>query len=98
MQASFHRWMDDLLKNAYSPETLFRMAGSMGIDLSQLSGKTDPYRVLGLDKTATDKEVKKRYHALLVILHPDTAKEKGTEYFFMELVAAYQQIGKERSW
>jgi len=98
MQASFHRWMDDLLKNAYSPETLRDMAGSMGIDLSRLSVKTDSYRVLGLEKTVTDKEVKKRYRALLVILHPDTAKEKGTDYFFEELVDAYQQIGKERGW
>jgi len=104
MQSSVHRWMDELLKNAYSPETLLRMAESMGIDLSQLFGKaglvgrTYPYRVLGLEKTATDKEVKKRYSEMLVLLHPDTAKTKGTEQFFDELVAAYQQIAKERGW
>lgn len=104
MQSGFHRWMDELLKNAYSPETMRRMAESMGIDLSQLLKKTglvggiDPYRVLGLEKTATDIEVKKRYRELLVILHPDTAAKKGTEYFFEELVDAYQQIGKERGW
>ncbi|MDD5039439.1 MAG: DnaJ domain-containing protein [Dehalococcoidales bacterium] len=104
MQSSVHRWMDELLRNAYNPESFFRLATSMGIDFSQFfnikrqSEKIDPYMVMGLEKTATDEEVKKRYRKMLVILHPDTAGVKGTEYMFRELISAYQKIARERSW
>ena len=72
-------WMDDLLRDAFNPESFLRYVAGMGIDLSQvpnLVGRRDgfdPYRVLGLEKTATDEEVKKRYRELLIKLHPDTA-------------------------
>lgn len=56
----------------------------------------EPYRVFGLDKTATDDQVKRRYRELVVRLHPDTAGVKGTEFLFQLVTAAYQQISKER--
>jgi hypothetical protein len=40
----------------------------------------DAYRVLGLEKTATDGEVKTRYRELLKKLHPDTAGVRGTDF------------------
>ena len=97
-------WMDDLLRDAFNPEAFLRYAAGMGIDLSQvpnLVGRKegfDPYRVLGLEKTATDAEIKKRYRELLVKLHPDTAGVKGTEFLLQMMIAAYQQIARERGW
>jgi preprotein translocase subunit Sec63 len=96
--------MDDLLRDAFNPESFLRYVAGMGIDLSQvpnLVGRRDgfdPYRVLGLDKTATDEEVKKRYRELLIKLHPDTAGVRGTDFLLQMMIAAYQQITKERRW
>ena len=75
-------WMDDLLRDAFNPESFLRYVAGMGIDLSQIPNLVgrgdgfDPYRVLGLEKTATNEAVKKQYRELLRKLHPDTS---GTE-------------------
>ena len=104
MRNHVHRWMDDLLRDAFNPESFLRYVSSMGIDLSQvpnLIGRHDgfdPYRVLGLEKTAADGEVKKRYRELLIKLHPDTAGVRGTDFLLQMMIAAYQQIAKERGW
>jgi len=97
-------WMDDLLRDAFNPEAFLRYAVGLGIDLSQapnLVGRNDgidPYRVLGLEKTARDEEVKKRYRELLKKLHPDTAGVRGTDFLLQMMIAAYQQIARERRW
>ena len=97
-------WMDDLLRDAFNPENFLRYVAGMGIDLSQvpnLVGRRDgfdPYRVLGLEKTATDEEIKKRYRELLIKLHPDTAGVRGTDCLLQMMIAAYQQIARERGW
>jgi len=97
-------WMDDLLRDAFNPQSFLRYAAGLGIDLSQvpnLVGRRDgfdPYRVLGLEKTVTDKEIKKRYRELLIKLHPDTAGVRGTDFLLQMMIAAYQQIEKERRW
>ena len=97
-------WMDALLRDAFNPESFLRFVAGMGIDLSQIPGLVgeqggfDPYRVLGLEKTATDEEVKKRYRDLLIKLHPDTAGVRGTDFLLQMMIAAYRQIAKERGW
>jgi len=97
-------WMDDLLRDAFNPESFLRYVASMGIDLANvpnLIGRQDgfdPYRVLGLEKTATDEEVKKRYRELLMKLHPDTAGVRGTDFLLQMMIAAYREIAKERGW
>ena len=97
-------WMDDLLRDAFNPEAFLRYAAGMGIDLSQapnLIGRhdgIDPYRVLGLEKTATDAEVRTRYRELLKKLHPDTAGIRGTDFLLQLMIAAYQKIATERRW
>ena len=96
--------MDSLLRDAFSLENFLRYAASLGIDLSQFPnlatqpGSSDPYQFLGLEKTATETEVKKRYHKLVRVLHPDTAKSEGTNYLCQIVNEAYQQISKERGW
>ena len=75
----------------------------MGIDLSQLQGMmsgqmaVDPYRILGLDKSASDEEVKKRYRERLRQFHPDTAGP-GMEFHLQAVLAAYELIRRERGW
>jgi DnaJ-domain-containing protein 1 len=97
-------WMKALLCDTFNPESFLRFVTSMGIDLSKIPnlvgqvGGFDPYRVLGLEKTATDGEVKKRYRELLVKLHPDTAGVRGTDFLLQMMIAAYGEIAKERGW
>ena len=104
MRDHVHRWMDDLLRDAFNPESFLRLVASMGMDLSQIPNLVgqhdgfDSYRVLGLEKTATDGEVKKRYRELLIKLHPDTAGVRGTDFLLQMMIAAYRQIAKERGW
>lgn len=97
-------WINDLLRDAFNPESFLRFVASLGIDLSRIpnlvgqQGGFDPYRVLGLEKSATDEDVKKRYRELLIKLHPDTARVRGTDFLLQMMIAAYQQIAKERGW
>lgn len=58
----------------------------------------DPYGVLGLEKKATDEEIKKRFRQLARILHPDTAACPGTEFLFSLVNLSYHLIAKERGW
>jgi DnaJ-domain-containing protein 1 len=97
-------WMRALLSDTFNPESFLRFVTSMGIDVSQIpdlvsqAGGVDPYRVLGLEKAATDEEVKKRYRELLIKLHPDTAGVRGTDFLLQMMIAAYGEIAKERGW
>ena len=104
MQDSVLGWMDDLLRDAFNPESFLRYVASLGIDISQgpntisHSGGFDPYQLLCLDKTATDDEVKKRYRNLMRVLHPDTANSEGTNSLCQIVNKAYEQITRERRW
>ena len=104
MRDNTKSYMDDLLRNALNPESFLRYVAGMGIDLSQilnLAGQHDslnPYDILGLKKTASDEEVKKRYREMLFKFHPDTAGVEGTGHLCQKIIEAYQQIVKERRW
>uniref|UniRef100_A0A8W7P4U9 J domain-containing protein n=1 Tax=Anopheles coluzzii TaxID=1518534 RepID=A0A8W7P4U9_ANOCL len=50
----------------------------------------DPYEILGVPLGSSQKEIKKAYRTLSVILHPD--KETGDEKAFMKLTKAYQAL------
>jgi molecular chaperone DnaJ len=50
----------------------------------------DPYKTLGVDKKASDEEIKKAYRKLARQYHPDTNHgDKGAEERFKEVQAAY---------
>ncbi len=94
-----YQWFEDLLMATFDDDVMRRLAdmlrtGSMPPNKAGL----DPYRVLGLDKSVTDDDVKKRYRELLKKLHPDTAGVKGTEFLLHVLITAYGQIARERGW
>jgi hypothetical protein len=76
----------------------------IGVDFSQLSGMVgvpggvNPYQVLGLDKSASDEEVKKRFRDLCFHLHPDTAGYEGTSGILQMVLKAYDLIKIQRGW
>ena len=60
------------------------------------------YKILGIEKTATDDEVKKAYRKMAVKFHPDKVAQMGEEYQtgakekFQKVQDAYDAIKKER--
>lgn len=88
----------------YMSDQLLELTKSLGMDMSQLRGMMnqrtpfDPYQALGLDKSASDEDVKKRYRELLHKLHPDTAGVEGTAFLLQMVLAAYEMIKEERRW
>ena len=55
------------------------------------SSDFDPYAVLGIDRDATDSEIKKQYHKLAREYHPDRHPEKSEK--FKEVAQAWKTIG-----
>ena len=111
MQEELGRMSQQLIQGILTPDTLSSLMGmmqqslgSMGFDMGKLSSLLglqpglDPYKILGLEKSASDDEVKKRYKQLVHILHPDKSRTSGTSFFFQMVVAAYEVIKKERGW
>ncbi|MFA5439739.1 J domain-containing protein [Dehalococcoides sp.] len=92
-------WLNQMLEGLRNDPVIGELWSAMKTEnQSRQQAVIDPYRVMGLDKTAADDQVKKRYRELMVKLHPDTAGVKGTEFLFQLVMAAYQQISKERGW
>ncbi|KAL7421937.1 hypothetical protein Q5752_003709 [Cryptotrichosporon argae] len=49
----------------------------------------DPYEVLGLDRGASDKDVKRQYYRLALVLHPDSSHPSSSAENFSTLHRAY---------
>ncbi len=104
MQEGMREVLDELVKGTLDPAKIATFAKAMGIDMSQLPGMVgqrpgfDAYQILGLDRSASDEEVKKRYKELLHKLHPDTAGVEGTAFLLQMVLAAYEMIKRERRW
>lgn len=54
------------------------------------------YQTLGVDKNASNEEIKKAYRRLARQYHPDINKEKGSEEKFKEINAAYEILSDEQ--
>jgi len=52
----------------------------------------DYYSVMGLDRKASDEEIRKAYRKLARKYHPDVSKEPGAEEKFKELGEAYETL------
>jgi len=103
LQRVFARRMNAAAKSMLNP-MLQGMLKNMGIDMSRLQGMVsgqsaaDPYSILGLDRSASNEEVKKRYLELVHVLHPDKSGTPATATFFKMVQAAYELIRRERGW
>ena len=58
-----------------------------------MAAKRDYYEVLGIQRTASDDEIKKAFRRLARQYHPDVNKESGAETRFKELNEAYEILG-----
>lgn len=52
----------------------------------------DPYKVLGVDKSATASQIKKAYYGLAKKFHPDTNKDPTAKDKFGEIQTAYELL------
>src|SRR5919199_3652832 len=53
----------------------------------------DYYKTLGVDKKASQEDIKKAYRKLARQYHPDTNKEPGAEERFKQISEAYDVLG-----
>lgn len=51
---------------------------------------SDPYKILGVDKSASTSDIKKAYYKLAKKYHPDINKEDGAEKRFHDIQGAYE--------
>ena len=91
-------------------DTIAKIAGYLNISLrdfesikSMFIATTDAaYRILEIDKSATDQELKKAYRKMAKKYHPDKLESlgaehrKGAEEKFIAVQEAYEKIVKER--
>ena len=111
LQEELGRMSQQLIQGVLTPDMLASVMGMMqgtlgtiGFDIGKMPGMmgqqlgVDPYRVMGLERSASDEEIKKRYRELLHILHPDKSSTPGTGLFFQMVTAAFEAIRRERKW
>ncbi|KAJ3682844.1 hypothetical protein LUZ60_013071 [Juncus effusus] len=59
------------------------------------SKSLDPYKVLGVDKSANQRDIQKAFHKLSLKYHPDKNKAKGAQEKFAEINNAYEILSDE---
>lgn len=111
MQEELGRMSEQLVQGVLTPDMLAPVMemmrgtmGTIGFDIGKIAGMMgqqpglDPYRILGLERSASDNEIKRRYRELVHVLHPDKSGTPGTTIFFQMVNAAFQSISKEKGW
>ncbi|KAK7260596.1 hypothetical protein RIF29_26781 [Crotalaria pallida] len=65
--------------------------------VATLNAKTlDPYKVLGVDKNASQRDIQKAFHKLSLQYHPDKNKNKGAQEKFSQINNAYEILSDEQ--
>ncbi|XP_023529005.1 dnaJ protein ERDJ3A [Cucurbita pepo subsp. pepo] len=55
----------------------------------------DPYKVLGVERNASQREIQKAFHKLSLQYHPDKNKKKSAQHKFEEINNAYEILSDE---
>ncbi|XP_020585841.1 dnaJ protein ERDJ3A isoform X2 [Phalaenopsis equestris] len=55
----------------------------------------DPYKVLGVERSANQRDIQKAFHKLSLKYHPDKNKNKGAQEKFAEINNAYEILSDE---
>jgi len=69
--------------------------------LKRRAGQVDYYKILGIGRSATEKELKRAYHKMAVQYHPDKYAAKSeadaaeADKKFKEIARAYEVLGDE---
>lgn len=56
----------------------------------------DYYKMLGIEKGATDDDIKKAYRKMALKYHPDKNKAAGAEEKFKEIAEAYEVLSDKK--
>ena len=99
------RSASDFYKHSYTGSKTYGQKGSAGQNQSnnndlhaENSGPWDPYRLLGVDRSASADEIKHAYRELANKYHPDKLAHLGDEFKllaerrFKEIQRAYQEL------
>ncbi|KAM7263164.1 hypothetical protein ACFE04_000847 [Oxalis oulophora] len=62
---------------------------------TSLAKTNNPYKVLGVDPSASQREIQKAFHKLSLQYHPDKNKNKGAQEKFAEINNAYDILSDE---
>lgn len=63
--------------------------------ITELILAKDYYDILGIPKTATERQIKKAFHKLAMKYHPDKNKDPDAEGKFREIAEAYETLSDE---
>ncbi|XP_019634299.1 PREDICTED: dnaJ homolog subfamily B member 9-like [Branchiostoma belcheri] len=75
-----------------SQEVLFVGCVFLVLLMDSILAKRDYYEVLGVPKTATEKQIKRAFRKLAVQYHPDKNKDPDAESKFREIAEAYEVL------
>jgi hypothetical protein len=68
-------------------------------DSGKFSNLWDPYKILGIDRSASQEDIKRAYRALAGKYHPDKVEHLGEEFkalaekHFKDIQRAYEELG-----
>lgn len=82
---------------AFHEEATMRLSALMSVALLAacalaVASDTSFYEVLGIEKSATEKEIKKAYRKQALLFHPDKNKEPDAQERFVEIAEAYETL------
>jgi len=72
------------------------LAVSILKDVAHTAAQKDYYKILGISKTATEREIKKAFRKLAVKYHPDKNKSPDAEKLFREIAEAHEVLSDEK--
>eukprot|EP00088_Acartia_fossae_P017313 TRINITY_DN1980_c0_g1_i2.p1 TRINITY_DN1980_c0_g1~~TRINITY_DN1980_c0_g1_i2.p1 ORF type:complete len:473 (-),score=98.96 TRINITY_DN1980_c0_g1_i2:900-2318(-) len=81
--------------NNFAPSKICSVSGQRYFQTTSLLHNKDYYKILGVDKGASSKDIKKSYYQLAKKYHPDTNKDKDAAKKFQEVSEAYEVLSDD---